>query len=216
MNSLEDTDVTLTAETLHVLNEFLHEKAEREREEQNRVLGISGNTSMFEEDWQLSQFWYSEETKHSVGKVVQKLSSPGSQIALLSCPSLYSTIKDIHADVKIFEFDRRFSTFGDDFIFYDFNDAFQEPNHIDEHASLYDLIIADPPFLSEDCIIKTAHIIKKLKKPEGKIIFCSGKVVEPWVTKFLDLKLCNFCPAHNRNLGNEFVSFANFNLDELL
>lgn len=118
--------------------------------------------------------------------------------------------------MRIFEFDKRFSVFGDDFIFYDLNEAFQKPTFSDDHATVYDLIIADPPFLSEECILKTAHIINKLMKASGKLIFCSGEVVEPWVTKYLDLKRSNFRPEHKRNLGNQFVAYSNFNLDELV
>lgn len=80
----------------------------------------------------------------------------------------------------------------------------------------FDLIIADPPFLSEECITKVTKIIKNLLKPEAKIIFCSGEVVESWLTANLNIKKCNFRPEHERNLGNEFVSYANFNLDNFV
>ncbi|TMW41701.1 hypothetical protein DOY81_013220 [Sarcophaga bullata] len=117
--------------------------------------------------------------------------------------------------VKIFEFDKRFSAYGDDFVFYDFNEADNE-NYLQELWQQFDLIIADPPFLSEECITKVSKIIKNLLKPEAKIIFCSGEVVEPWLTANLNINKCNFRPEHERNLGNEFVSYANFNLDDFV
>lgn len=56
---------------------------------------------------QLSQFWYSTQTKHTLRDVVRKLleerkadSGDNFRIALLSCPSLYKDIKDIHDQGK--------------------------------------------------------------------------------------------------------------------
>lgn len=62
---------------------------------------------------------------------------------------------------------------------------------------------------------KMSKIIRNLQRsPEAKIVFCSGEVVEPWLTASLPLHKCNFRPEHERNLGNEFVSYANFNFDQ--
>lgn len=119
--------------------------------------------------------------------------------------------------VQIFEFDKRFSAYGDDFVFYDFNEA-DTDNYLQDLWKKYDLIIADPPFLSEECITKIFKIIKNLlKSDDGKIIFCSGEVVESWLIQSLPgMKKCNFHPEHERNLGNEFVSYANFSLDDYI
>ena len=78
----------------------------------------------------------------------------------------------------------------------------------------FDLIIADPPFLSEECISKMSKIIKQLQKSsDSKIIFCSGNVAQQWLAQYLSLNKCQYSPEHARNLGNEFASYANFNLD---
>ncbi|XP_050318772.1 protein-lysine N-methyltransferase CG9154 [Bactrocera neohumeralis] len=216
-------DIALPADTLKILNEFLEEKAKREREELERIDKKSNADIMFEEDWQLSQFWYSESTKQALGKLVSKLLGEQEnetnvnnyRIALLSCPSLYTTVKQVHNNVRIFEFDKRFSAYGDDFVFYDFNNA-EEIGYLQEYKESFDLIIADPPFLSEECITKMSKIISNLQKPTTKVVFCSGAVVEPWLTNCLQLKKCSFEPTHERNLGNEFVSYANFQLDNYL
>lgn len=100
-------------------------------------------------------------------------------------------------------------------MFYDFNEATDE-YYLSEFHHNYDIIIADPPFLSEECVTKMCKIINKLLKESGKVILCSGKIVEPWVLKHLNLFKCKFRPGHERNLGNEFVSYANFSLDELI
>lgn len=47
-----DTDeITLPADTLKILNDFLEEKAKREREELERIENKSNDNIMFEEDW---------------------------------------------------------------------------------------------------------------------------------------------------------------------
>ncbi|XP_017488910.1 PREDICTED: protein-lysine N-methyltransferase CG9154 [Rhagoletis zephyria] len=215
-----DDEFTLPADTLKILNEFLQQKAQRERDELERIENKAASDVMFEEDWQLSQFWYNESTKQALGKAVCKLLSElqneanknSYRIALLSCPSLYDTVKQLHNNVKIFEFDKRFSACGEDFVHYDFNKA-NESGYLEEFKETFDLIIADPPFLSEECITKISKIIGSLSKSSTKILFCSGAIVEPWLTTCLQLKKCAFEPGHERNLGNEFVSFANFDID---
>ncbi|XP_030377632.1 protein-lysine N-methyltransferase CG9154 [Scaptodrosophila lebanonensis] len=211
-----DDDLTLPADTMAILNEFLAERAQREQEEEQRIVNKTGKDAHFEEDWQLSQFWYSESTKVSIGKVVATLLTEAGatdfRIALLSCPSLYATIKDIHGNVNIFEYDQRFGAYGTDFVHYDFNAA--DEDYLQNYHNSYDLVIADPPFLSEECISKMSVIIRNLQRTsESKVIFCSGEVVEKWLTACLPVRKCQFQPEHERNLGNEFVSYANFNLD---
>ncbi|XP_023306957.2 protein-lysine N-methyltransferase CG9154 [Lucilia cuprina] len=215
-----DDDISLPADTLAILNQFLAEKAQRGQEELDKIEQKAGKEAEFEEDWQLSQFWYSAGTKKSLGSAVNQLleevqDKSSYSIALLSSPSLYATVKEIHENVKIFEFDKRFSAYGDDFVFYDFNEGDNE-NYLKELWHKFDVIIADPPFLSEECITKISKIIKNLLKPQGKIIFCSGEIVEPWLTACLPVNKCKFQPEHERNLGNEFVSYANFNLDDFI
>ncbi|XP_068150652.1 protein-lysine N-methyltransferase CG9154 [Drosophila tropicalis] len=216
---MDDDDIALPADTLAILNEFLAERSKREADEEERVVNKTGREAKFEEDWQLSQFWYSERTKNTLRDVVRELVKEHGDkdftIALLSCPSLYKNIKDIHDKVHIFEYDRRFEAYGSDFVHYDFNCIDQNADYLKTHHNSYDLIIADPPFLSQECMEKMSQIILKLqrKNSEAKLIFCSGEVVEPWLTALLPVHKCKFHPQHERNLGNEFVSYANFNLD---
>lgn len=161
---------------------------------------------------QLSQFWYSENTIQDISLMVEKTTRAEDQVALLSCPSLYIACKEKHHNTKIFEYDERFNVWGEDFVQYDFNNASND-NYLNEFSQYFDLIIADPPFLSEECVEKVSFIIKKLLKPNGKILFCTGEMVENYIVKFLGLKKCNYKPTHTRNLGNEFTTYANFNSD---
>lgn len=174
---------------------------------------------------QLSQFWYNENTKRTLSKICLRLilnrsgthSSSDIKIALLSCPSLYKSIKSVHpnGEVRLFEYDERFSAFHDDYIHYDYNNA-DKKDYLNEYENYFDIVIADPPFLSEECIRNTSLIINKLKKASSDIILCSGQVVADWVKEFLQLNQCSFRPEHERNLANEFCSYANFELDSYL
>jgi len=67
------------------------------------------------------------------------------------------------------EFDRRFSCFGDSFIFYDYNEPVALPAELKQ---LFDLVVADPPFLSEECLHKTAQTVQYLTAK--KILLCTG------------------------------------------
>ncbi|XP_043470889.1 EEF1A lysine methyltransferase 1-like isoform X2 [Leptopilina heterotoma] len=113
--------------------------------------------------------------------------------------------------MTIFEFDKRFSAFGSDFIYYDYNEPLNFPSQLKEN---YDLVITDPPFLSEECFTKTASTIKSIAKE--KIIVCTGAIMEEHVEKLLNLKKCEFLPKHKNNLANEFFCYANFSLDKYL
>lgn len=176
----------------------------------------------------MSQFWYNENTKRTLSKVCLKLilkrTTTGKQkpeeikVALLSSPSLYKSVKSVHPKgvVRLFEFDTRFAAFKEDFVHYDYNQADKNEQYLDEFKQYFDIIIADPPFLSEECIRNTSTIVKKLRKDETDIVLCSGQVVQEWAKEFLDLNQCNYHPEHERNLANEFRSYANFDLDSLL
>lgn len=143
------------------------------------------------------------------------------KVALLSCPSMYrevkNAIRDANTMVRLFEFDTRFSIFGEDFVYYDYRNVVQnEESLIKKFEKSFDIIFADPPFLSEECIENMAGIIKKIMKEDADLIVCSGKIMEVSLKNILNLDKYEFQPEHQRNLANEFCSFANFDLDSLL
>lgn len=175
---------------------------------------------------QLSQFWYNTMTKDSLAKVCHNLvaqrchdtSSTDVKIALLSCPSLYSSVRKVHphGTVRLFEFDQRFAAIGDNFVQYDYKAIADNTDYLNEFAKTFDILVVDPPFLSEECVRNTAAIVHKLQTENASIIMCTGAVVATYVEQFSQLKQCKFHPEHERNLANEFCSYANFDLDALL
>ena len=83
--------------------------------------------------------------------------------------------------VKLLEYDKRFAAVAkDDFIFYDYKSPMSfgqmstgAPKECFRES--FDIVIADPPFLSEECFAKTAVTIKYLAKEEAKLLVCTGK-----------------------------------------
>jgi hypothetical protein len=77
--------------------------------------------------------------------------------------------------VKLFEYDKRFEIYGQDFNFYDYKNPL---NVDDKYRAYFDLIISDPPFLSEECHIKTGMTIKRIGKENSKLIICTGEILK--------------------------------------
>ena len=80
------------------------------------------------------------------------------------------TLKPPDCHIVLLEFDRRFEIHGNNFVFYDYKEPLALPETLQKET--YDLVVADPPFLSEECLRKTAETIKFLAK--GKILLCTG------------------------------------------
>lgn len=156
-------------------------------------------------------------------------------IACVSCPTLFKRLHEILRDrclinksyldnieIKLFEYDRRFeklynNTNGDsennleNFIFYDYN----KPLEMNiKYKNKFNLVIADPPYIAEECMLKTCMTIRYLliNSTNSKIIVCTGELMNDLLNKCLNMKQCiNFEPKHARNLANQFKCFANYN-----
>jgi EEF1A lysine methyltransferase 1 len=87
-------------------------------------------------------------------------------------PTISSFEKNLERiNIKLFEYDKRFEIYGNDFVFYDY----KEPLNFDQNLNdFFDLIIVDPPFLADECQIKTGMTIKKVGKSNHKLIVCTG------------------------------------------
>ncbi|XP_041858477.1 EEF1A lysine methyltransferase 1 isoform X2 [Melanotaenia boesemani] len=160
----------------------------------------------------MSQFWYSDETAAQLAEEVVREAGEGGRIACLSAPSVYQKLKQgvvegsDRVSAVVLEYDRRFATYGDEFIFYDYNKPLSLPSDVAPQS--FDIVLADPPYLSEECLSKVAATIKYLSK--GKVLLCTGAIMEKLAKELLDVKICCFLPKHNRNLSNEFRCFVNY------
>ncbi|KAK3925443.1 EEF1A lysine methyltransferase 1 [Frankliniella fusca] len=206
----------LPADTLAILQQFQQEQLEKRRklEESAQNPHSESDDIEIEEDWQLSQFWYDETTAQTLAKEALRCTENKGRIALISCPTLYRPLvklKGPECDVKLLEFDRRFSVYGESFIFYDYNTPLELPSDL---LKSFDLVIADPPFLSEECLLKVAETIEWLKK--DRVILCTGAVMQKVAEDRLHLRKCKFTPHHKNNLGNEFSCYSNYDMDSFV
>jgi len=216
------------------------------------------------EDWQLSQFWYTKTTAAALAKEALTAAGDNGRIACVSCPTLYKAIvDDVKADEHakqdaaaeastpssnasstspsssraiVLEFDRRFAKWGVDFVFYDYKDASIPELPVDWRNS-FDVIVCDPPFLTEECASATlkAAVETLGKKSEGgvgetsssassslsssssskmsKVMFCTGEIMAETLTELSEGSLKKsetFIPEHASKLSNPFVLMTNF------
>ena len=109
--------------------------------------------------------------------------------------------------IIIFEFDKRFSIFKSNFQFYDFNHPLSLPPNLE---SSFDFVIADPPFLSDECFSNTHKTIEWLGRSDKKVLVCTGERMQDLVCDLIDGKKVNFEPGHASGLSNEFNCFSSY------
>ena len=215
LNDDDDDMPQLSADTFSALSEFYKEQEEREQQQvEVRDLIENGKDIDWKEDWQLSQFWYSDETANDLAKAVINAVGDGGRIACISAPTLYRACKKVEntkVSFDLFEYDKRFAAYGDNFHFYDYKAPLDVNRELREK---YDLVFADPPFLSEECLTKTMVTVKFLTKEGGNIVLCTGAVMANLANRLANLNVCQYQPVHQNSLSNPFQCFANFDLDQ--
>ncbi|KAK9986558.1 hypothetical protein SO802_031509 [Lithocarpus litseifolius] len=210
----EDDDTpTLSSETLAALKEFLAEQngppVNAEPEEKEKEVAL------VTEDWRLSQFWYDRDTAETVAHEVLTLSQPSQsqsdfRVACIACPTLYAYLKNFNHDisVQLLEYDKRFEQYGSEFTFYDYNQPEELPLEM-KHA--YNIVVADPPYLSKECLEKVTQTISFLSRPgESYLLLLTGEVQRDRAAELMSLRPCGFRPRHSSKLGNEFRLFTNY------
>ena len=203
----------LSPETLAALMELYDEKNKTKIEEDG--------FEKIDEDWELSQFWYTKETADNIILLIGKYAKKHKKenIALLCAPSLYRAYlrnKDEleNLNFALFEYDKRFSIFGEGFNFYDLN----KPLEMDsKHHKKYDIIVADPPFLNKETVQKVAESMKLISNEGSMKIFITGlQVQDAVIGEFPELKLRdNIKIEHDKQrLQNPFGLFCAVDLEK--
>ncbi|RDY05150.1 EEF1A lysine methyltransferase 1, partial [Mucuna pruriens] len=200
----DDDEPVLSSHTLAALKEFL---AEQQRDSD----AGDSEVSLVSEDWRLSQFWYSSETAKTVAEEVLSLcGGVHARVACIACPTLYVYLKrmDPNVSVQLLEYDKRFQQYGSDFTFYDYNLPEDIPSELKHSCKV---VVADPPYLSKECLEKVAETIHLLIQPgESFLLLLTGEVQKERAAEILGLHPCGFRPQHSNKLGNEFRLFTNY------
>ncbi|KAI1147483.1 putative N6-adenine methyltransferase-domain-containing protein [Nemania diffusa] len=248
----EEDSLTLSADTLAALGEFYAERdaqtqkleklkalaeAKADDEERDAIGGRRDEPTgpelsihTFTEDWNESQFWYSDETANLLANQLLEGTSDDSVVAVVSTPSAFVALKKIMTapgytgpkpKAYLLEHDHRFAVFPE-FIFYDFAEPFKLPAYL---KGAVDSVICDPPFLSDDCQTKMAMTLRwlartsknnngtdSLGKTPPRVMICTGERMEALVNRLyrpLGVQTTTYEPAHT-GLKNEFCCYANF------
>merc|ERR1712096_45625 len=159
------------------------------------------------EDWQLSQFWYSEATAGALAGAVLSAAGPAGRVACVSAPTLYTACRARTPDCRLdlFEYDKRFAVHGSDFHLYDYKTPLQLDSEL---RGQFDLVFADPPFLSEECLTKTLVTVRWMGRPGARLGLCTGAVMAELAARLAQLQPCRFTPEHEKSLSNPFQCFA--------
>ncbi|VEU22847.1 DEKNAAC103933 [Brettanomyces naardenensis] len=243
MTDSDDDMPVLSADTLAALQEFQDEEKGRlekfskmyqsaENEFDERKEDTAGKEAVkltiddFKEDWQLSQFWYSDKTANILADALLEGADQDTVICIVSAPSVYAMIKARDASslpterIYLFEYDRRFELLSgsDHFGFYDYNEPLK---FRDDLKGKVNRLLIDPPFLEPECQEKSSRTAGALlSKDRGKtrsgvdkyrLISCTGERMKDQVRKnYPDTRISTFYPEHKNGLSNEFRCYASF------
>ncbi|KAI0880426.1 putative N6-adenine methyltransferase-domain-containing protein [Annulohypoxylon maeteangense] len=240
MADSDDEPIALSSHALSALQEFYGERdAHAEKFEKLKTAAEDEHVDaqplsmdLFTEDWNKSQFWYSDETAILYARQLLDGVTENDVIAVVSTPSVFIALKNLlnTADathpkpkqVYLLEHDQRFAVFPE-FIFYDFQQPVKLPAHL---KGAVDRIICDPPFLSEDCQTKIALTLRWMSRSSlgtsaqghshPRILISTGERMEPLIMKLyrsLGARTTTYEPIHAHGLSNEFYCYANFECD---
>lgn len=234
-DSDSDMDISLSANALAALAEFrqeekqhteefekLYQATEEEFEERKKE-----GMNLFKENWQLSQFWYSDATADLLADALLSGADADTVIAVVSAPSVYAAIQKKPAEsiptkhIYLFEFDKRFEVMAgkEHFVYYNYETPTEFECDIKHKV---DRLLIDPPFLNENCQTKSSvTAYELLAKNDGsktasgslkhRLISCTGERMKDVIKKaYPETHITTFLPEHGNGLSNEFRCYADF------
>ncbi|KAJ3382739.1 EEF1A lysine methyltransferase 1 [Lobulomyces angularis] len=216
-HSDSDSDLELSSHALNALKEYMKEQEVLEAKFAELKTSAEVNFEVlnmknFKEDFQLSQFWYSDGCALDIVNEAISNTEDGDFIACLSSPSVYLAFKKLNPlcnrKFVIFEVDERFNVFKEEFQQYDL----YEPLNFDvkyKHAFKY--LVVDPPFLSEECFSKVKLTVDSLKFDSNtKILINTGQIMQQFVKRNFNCNLTKYQIEHSCGLANEFQCSINY------
>ncbi|KAJ2524471.1 Protein-lysine N-methyltransferase efm5 [Coemansia sp. RSA 2049] len=222
-----DSDApSLSADTLAALQSFLQEKQELDdqfaklQENAEDMFNEWKKITMdyFQEDWQLSQFWYDDTTADFLAaRALENTSSDDDYVAFISSPTAYVAFRNMapeRSNAFIFEFDQRFDVFKDQYVLYNFNKPLDFAR-ASELKGKFKFFVADPPFLNKECLSQTIETVRFLAADDAKIMINTGAVMEDVAKDLVGARITGFNPAHRGGLSNEFRCYSTFEDEKL-
>eukprot|EP01059_Diplonema_ambulator_P006391 TRINITY_DN16109_c1_g1_i1.p1 TRINITY_DN16109_c1_g1~~TRINITY_DN16109_c1_g1_i1.p1 ORF type:complete len:402 (+),score=116.65 TRINITY_DN16109_c1_g1_i1:23-1207(+) len=159
------------------------------------------------ENADLNQYWYSDNTVKAFVKEIEALTVKGA--AFLSTPSLYFSLSDeVRAKCKLFEYDEQWSS-DPGFVFYDYN----KPDALNIALfGQFDMIVIDPPFITEECWVKYAETARILLTPGGKVICTTIVENEGIMASMLGCRPAKFKPSIP-NLVYQYNTYVSYPME---
>ncbi|CUM67145.1 uncharacterized protein PRCAT00004836001 [Priceomyces carsonii] len=236
----DDDSLTLSSHALSALAEFRREEKEKveqleklykEADENFKSTKKKISIDAFQEDWQLSQFWYSDETAAKLGRALLEGADEDTVIVVASAPSVYAAIKNFSEStiptkhIYLLEYDKRFEILAGSshFRFYDYTKPKDIPNELRHKCHR---LLIDPPFLEETCQRNSAIAARELLTIEKtsvtakgdrkyKLISSTGERMKNLIEKeYPETRMTDFIPEHKNGLSNEFRCYASFECSE--
>ena len=224
----------LPASTLAALQEFYKEEQQRQADldtlantaKEDSPISVSEFQRLFKEDWQSSQFWYSDDFSKRLSialhQVCDELATLDStpKIAFLCCPTAYVGFQHHkkHDGARLLEYDHRFETFaGSTYIHYNLHEP--EENLPEELLGKVDVAVCDPPFLNavtNECIVKT---LRQLLRPNGRVVLLTSTSVAHLLPEIYDappvgpLYETQIKVEHAGGISNAFGLWTNWSKD---
>ncbi|CAN3476465.1 protein-lysine N-methyltransferase Efm5p [Diutina catenulata] len=222
----DEEELTLSTHALAALAEFRKEESaqaerfaqlEQQAQEDFDKLQEPISIDEFPEDWQLSQFWYSDATADVLARALLEGASSETVVCIASAPSVYAAVRRLAAQsglptrqIYLLEYDPRFAVLAgkDRFFVYDY----QTPDNVPEQlVGKCDRLLIDPPFLEPECQTKSAIAAKKLLRgSDSFVVSCTGERMKDVVlANYEGMRITDFYPEHKNGLQNEFRCYAN-------
>ncbi|RKP31742.1 hypothetical protein METBISCDRAFT_22187 [Metschnikowia bicuspidata] len=231
----DDEPLTLSAATLVALQQFKQEDESRRQEfdklfqqlEENFAGRRQFSIDQFKEDWQLSQFWYSDDTADTLALALLEGADENTIVCIASAPAVYAAVTRIPEDelptkhIYLLDFDNRFQVMAgkNHFFHYNYNTPDKVPAEL--RSKCHRLLI-DPPFLEPECQTKSAQAVRNLLVKDErqttktgdklwKLVTCTGERMREIVAEtYPETRPTLFLPQHKNGLSNEFRCYASF------
>ena len=163
------------------------------------------------ENADFNQYWYSEKTIQFILSQVQK---HGNKIGLISTPSIFFSLpKEVQDKSYLFDIDDALISKHKNGRKYDFNWTDYDEKYPDLKG-VFDFIVIDPPFITEEAWSKFAAFAKYLANDKCKILVSSIAENDEKLKRLLNLDIKSFKPSIP-HLVYQYNFFANYDDEEL-